>query len=56
MLVDVSIYVKGNQVFKMLYLRCGIIIGIIIYPLIVGRKSVQIIKCPEWSSAEEIKN
>lgn len=26
MLVDVSIYVNGNQIFKMLYLRCGIII------------------------------
>lgn len=52
MLVDVSIYVNGNQIFKMFYL----IPSVIIYPLIVGRKSVQIITCPEWSSAEKIKN
>lgn len=51
MSVDISIYANGNQIFKMFYLTCGIII----YPLIVGRESVQIITCPEWSSAEKIK-
>lgn len=51
MLVDIFIYVNGNQIFKMLYLRCGVITC----PLIVGRKSVQIIACPEWFSAGKIK-
>lgn len=51
MLVTASSYVNGNQIFKMLYLRCGIII----YPIIVRRKSVQKIAFPEWSSAEKIK-